>query len=200
MALTREQAALRAREAARLLLEGLVGARLVPQFVDVYAKAHNRRSLTVNPAAHRELLLNLRREALLALCAFLNAKLPRRVAGRATKQLKPADAAAVDAFRAEFFVQLAAAMKWSQEDLEEFWSDLDLYAQIAARQPAPMHSGKNSRRAEGPFVDRCALLLDPSMFDQARRAAGKFLGQLDTLAEKSLKQAFSARQKKKGLF
>jgi hypothetical protein len=63
-----------------------------------------------------------------------------------------------------------------------------------------MHSGKNSRRAEGPFVDRCALLLDPSMFEQARRAAGKFLGQLDALAEKSVKQAFSARQKKKGLF
>ncbi|MBI1750758.1 MAG: hypothetical protein HY234_02780 [Acidobacteria bacterium] len=200
MAPTREQAALRAREAVRLLLGALQESRVVARFVDTYAAAHHRPGLKTHPAAHRDLLLNLRREALLALCSRISGELPRRIAGRVTKQLKSADATAIDAFRAEFFVQLAAALKWSQVDLEEFWSDLDLYAQIAARQPAPMRSGKASRGAAGPFVDRCALLLDPSMFEQARRAAGKFLGELNALAEKTLKQAFAARRKKGGLF
>ncbi len=200
MAVTRELAALRAREAVRLLLGALQESRMVARFVDAYAATHNRRGLTAHPAAHRDLLLHLRRESLLALCAGLSAALPRRITGRAVKQLKPADAEAADAFRAEFFVQLAAALKWSSEELEDFWSDLDVYSQIAARQAAPMRSGSASRGAVGPFVDRCALLLDPSMFEQARRAAGKFLSELDALAEKTLKQAFAARRKKGRLF
>ena len=80
--------------------------------------------------------------------------------------------------------------------MEDFWSDLDVYAQIAARQSTPMRSGGASRGAVGPFVDRCALLLDPSMFEQARRAAGKFLIELDALAEKTLQQAFAIRRRR----
>jgi len=196
VAFTRELAALRAREAVRLLLGALNDSRMVAHFVDGYAAAHDRRGLTAHAAAHRELILNIRREALLALCAQLIAGLPRRITGRAGKAMKPADVIAADAFRAEFFVQMAAALKWSEDDLEDFWSDLELYAQIAARQSAPMRSGSASRGAVGPFVDRCALLLDPSMFEQARRAAGKFLVELDALAEKTMKQAFAVRRKK----
>ena len=33
---------------------------------------------------------------------------------------------------------------------------------------------RGARPASGPFVDRVALLLDPSLMEQARRAAGKF--------------------------
>lgn len=200
MALARELAALRAREAVRLLLGAMQESRMVAHFVDAYAAAHNRRGLTAHAAAHRELLLNIRRESLLALCAQIIAGLPRRITGRAGKPLKPADVIAADVFRAEFFVQMAAALKWSEEELEDFWSDLDVYAQIAARQTTPMRAGSASRGAVGPFVDRCALLLDPSMFEQARRAAGKFLVELDALAEKTLKQAFAARGKKSSLF
>jgi hypothetical protein len=200
MAFTRELAALRAREAVRLLLSALNDSRMVARFVDAYAAAHDRRGLTAHAAAHRELLLNIRREALLALCAQLIAGLPRRITGRAGKPMKPANVIAADAFRAEFFVQMAAALKWSPAELEDFWSDLEVYAQIAARQSAPMRSGSASRGAVGPFVDRCALLLDPSMFEQARRAAGKFLVELDALAEKTMKQAFAVRRKKGSLF
>ncbi len=200
MALTRELAALRAREAARLLLGALQGIRMVARFVDTYAAAHDRRGLTAHAAAHRELILNIRREVLLALCARLIAGLPCCITGRAGKPMRPADVVVGDAFRAEFFVQMAAALKWSPAELEDFWSDLEVYAQIAARQTVPMRSGSASRGAVGPFVDRCALLLDPSMFEQARRAAGKFLVVLDALAEKTLKQAFATRRKKGGLF
>jgi hypothetical protein len=200
MALTRELAALRAREAVRVLLGALQESRMVAQFVDTYAVAHDRRGLISHATAHRELLLNVRREALLALCARIVGGLPRHITGRAGKAMKPADVVAADAFRAEFFVQMGAALKWTEDELETFWSDLDVYAQIASRQAEPMRSGGASRGAVGPFVDRCALLLDPSMFEQARRAAGKFLIELDALAEKTLKQAFAARRKKGGLF
>ncbi len=197
MPVTRELAALRAREAVRLLLAALQDSRMVAHFVDGYAATNNRRGLIANDTAHREVLTNIRREALLALCARLIAELPPFIVGRANvKQLKLADVNAVDAFRAEFFVQMAAALKWSPDELEDFWSDLDVYAQIASRQPAPMRAGSASRGAVGPFVDRCALLLDPSMFEQARRAAGKFLSELDTIADKTLKQAFAARRRK----
>jgi hypothetical protein len=198
MAVTRELAALRAREAVRLLLAALQDGRVVARFVDGYAAANNRRGLTAHAAARSELLTNIRREALLALCARMIAGLPQYVVGRArVTQLKLADVNAVDAFRAEFFVQMAAALKWSPEELENFWSDLDVYAQIASRQAAPMRAGSASRGAVGPFVDRCALLLDPSMFEQARRAAGKFLSELDALAATTLKQAFASRRRKK---
>ncbi|MCL4524044.1 MAG: hypothetical protein M1451_09055 [Acidobacteria bacterium] len=201
MAVTRELAALRAREAVRLLLGELSDSRMVARFVDAYAAAHDRRGLTAHDDAHRELILNIRREALLTLCAHVIAGLPRCITGRAGKAMKPPDVIAADAFRAEFFVQMAAALKWSEAELEDFWSDLEVYAQIASRQAAPMRSGKSSRGAVGPFVDRCALLLDPSMFEQARRAAGKFLMELDALGEKTLKHAFALRRKKgKGLF
>ena len=200
MALTRELAALRAREAVRLLTGAMQESRMVARFVETYAATHDRRGLVAHAAAHRELLLNVRREALLALCARIIAGLPRRITGRDGKPMKAADVVAADAFRAEFFVQMAATLKWTPEELEDFWSDLDVYAQIASRQSAPMRAGGASRGAVGPFVDRCALLLDPSMFEQARRAAGKFLLELDALAEKTLHQAFAARRKKGGLF
>ncbi|HEV8383624.1 MAG TPA: hypothetical protein VGQ11_02045 [Candidatus Acidoferrales bacterium] len=196
--MTRELAALRAREAVRLLTGALEDGRRVARFVDGYAAANNRRGLTAHSGAHRELLANIRREVLLALCSRMIAELPRHIVGRAgVKQLKLADVDAVDAFRAEFFVQIAAALKWSPEELEDFWSDLEVYAQVASRQSAPMRAGGATRGAVGPFVDRCALLLDPSMFEQARRAAGKFLSELDALADKTLKEAFAARRRKK---
>ena len=181
----------------RLLLDALKDGHMAARFVDGYAAANNRRGLTAHAAAHRELLANVRREMLLALCARMISGLPPYIAGRPNiKQLKLADVDAVDAFRAEFFVQLAAALKWSPEELQDFWGDLDVYAQVASRQSEPMRAGSATRGAVGPFVDRCALLLDPSMFEQARRAAGKFLVELDALADATLKKAFAARRRK----
>ena len=195
--MTRELAALRAREAVRLLLASLDEGRRMARFVDGYAAANDRRGLTAHAAAHRELIATVRREALLAVCARIIAGLPQYIVGRANaKQLRLSDVDNVDAFRSEFFVQLAAALKWSPEELQDFWNDLDVYAQVASRQTAPMRAGGATRGAIGPFVDRCALLLDPSMFEQARRAAGKFLVELDALADATLKQAFASRRKK----
>jgi hypothetical protein len=66
-----------------------------------------------------------------------------------------------------------------------------LYEQLQATEPK-----RAPRRAiaSGPFVDRTALLLDPSLMEQARRAAGKFQMELDTAADRVLRTAFSRRR------
>jgi hypothetical protein len=48
--------------------------------------------------------------------------------------------------------------------------------------------------ASGPFVDRTALLLDPSLMEQARRAAGKFQIELNAASDRVLRRVFSRRR------
>ena len=96
----------------------------------------------------------------------------------------------LDLFREEFFVALGQALSWSDEDAREFWRDLDVYRMLSHR-----GSSRNVRRmasaASGPFVDRVALLLDPSLMEQARRAAGKFELEINGAADRVLRKVFS---------
>ena len=43
-------------------------------------------------------------------------------------------------------------------------------------------------------MDRTALLLDPSLMEQARRAAGKFQMELNAAADRVLRGVFSRRR------
>ena len=43
-------------------------------------------------------------------------------------------------------------------------------------------------------MDRTALLLDPSLMEQARRAAGKFQMELNTAADRVFRGVFSRRR------
>jgi hypothetical protein len=85
-------------------------------------------------------------------------------------------------------------MDWNEDDADLFWHDLELYEQLATRAPQ-RRAGRASRAiAAGPFVDRVGLLLDPSLMDQARRAAGKFEGELNSAADRVLRKVFSRRR------
>jgi len=97
----------------------------------------------------------------------------------------------LDLFREEFFVALGQALRWTDEDAQAFWHDLELYESLAANEPR-----RSARRAiaSGPFVDRTALLLDPSLMEQARRAAGKFQMELNAAADRVLRGVFSRRR------
>jgi hypothetical protein len=100
----------------------------------------------------------------------------------------------LDLFREEFFVALGRALDWNEDDANEFWHDLELYEQLATRAPQ-RRAGRASRAiASGPFVDRVGLLLDPSLMDQARRAAGKFEGELNGATDRVLRKVFSRRR------
>ena len=103
-----------------------------------------------------------------------------------------AEAAALNLFREEFFAALGQALRWTQADFEEFARDYDLYEAAGAHAD---DSGRGAKAAaSGPFVDRCGLLIDPSMLEQARRAAGKFETQLRAATLQTLKRVFAARR------
>jgi hypothetical protein len=105
-----------------------------------------------------------------------------------------AHAAVLDLFREEFIVALGRALRWSEEESGEFARDYDLYEATRSRPGAERSGGGTRNISSGPFVDRCGLLLDPSMLEQARRAAGRFQAQLQGAAEGALKKVFSARR------
>lgn len=206
----------RAREAAGLLLATLDRDEMVARFLDVYAAEHRRPGRADHPYLYREQLSRIRREAILAMVLRIEAALPARlkvsVAVRAAKQRKPARGRKspakhkkrppslelaipfLDLFREEFFVALGQAMRWTGEDAEEFWHDLELYERLSVH--ASRGNAATSRRppAAGPFVDRVGLLLDPSMMDQARRDAGRFELELHGAADRVLRVVFSRRR------
>jgi hypothetical protein len=95
---------------------------------------------------------------------------------------------------AQFFLALGRALRWSDSDFAEFARDFDLYHAIAERESrAPQQRGSKSA-VSGAFVDRCGLLLDPSMLEQARRAAAQFQSRLNGATDQVLKRVFAAHR------
>jgi hypothetical protein len=206
----------RAREAAARLLATLDHNEMVQRFLDIYAAENRRPGRADQPAHYREQLETIRREALLAMVLRAEAALPTRLKVRVTvretkRRVKPKkgkkgkraakksvrkpgiDLAIplLDLFREEFFVALGQALRWTDDDARAFWHDLELYESLTANEPR-----RPARRAidSGPFVDRTALLLDPSLMEQARRAAGKFQSELNAAADRVLHGVFSRRR------
>jgi len=203
----------RAREAASLLLATIDRNEMVPRFLDMYAAEHRRPGRADQPAFYREQLQMIRRESILAAVMRIEAALPARLKVSVTVRgaLRPAkgkkkkgkkarskarrrssglDLAIpfLDLFREEFFVALGQSLEWNQDEAQQFWRDLELYEMLSSRE-----SSKPARRAaaSGPFVDRVAILLDPSLMEQARRAAGKFQLEIDAAADRVLRKVFS---------
>jgi hypothetical protein len=167
-------------ELARQLAETLLQERLVPRFVDSYVVTHGRYALQTHATRYRELLALLTREALLAvtLRALEEVNAPpqekkKRAAQR--KRSKP------PAFRRNFLMALARQQKWTAGDALDFQAELQVYEELLAR-PGARRTRKVFEAADHPFVDRCAILLDPSFIEQARIAAGRALTELERLA------------------
>jgi len=209
----------RAREAAALVLTTLDHDEMVQRFLDIYAAENRRPGRADQPAHYREQLETIRREAILAMVLRVQSALPARLKVRVTmrdtarrpvkklkkgkkgKKTKKAKRATLelaipllDLFREEFFVALVQAMQWTESDTREFWRDLELYETLTRREPR-RQAGQTTRAiASGPFVDRTALLLDPSLMEQARRAAGRFQSDLNAAADRVLRKVFSRRR------
>ena len=183
-------------ELAEKLLAALESDRLVARFVNSYVAEFGRKGLKADASGYRELLSTLGREALLAMAAQVHAELPGYLTERRPAVLRGSQVQAAQAFFEEFLSALASALRWTPEDAEELRRDLDLYMQLGARVPLPKKHRKPTDPAEGPFVDRCALLLDPSMLENGRRAAGKFLLEIERVTQKALASVFaSCRQR-----
>lgn len=210
---------MRAREAATLLLRTVDQDEMVQRFLDIYAAENRRPGRADHPAHYREQLETIRREAILAMVLRVEAALPKRLnvrvpvrTARRKKQAgrgrlargKPAarktpgwefDIPILDLFREEFFVALGQALNWTQQDADDFWRDLEVYEKL---QPVNHRAvNRNPRRAataSGPFADRVGFILDPSLIDQARRAANKFEAELDSTADRILRHVLARRR------
>jgi hypothetical protein len=125
---------------------------------------------------------------------------PKKTVKAAKKKpiLSPQMQESLNAVYDEFLAALAQAMEWPSREIEEFRRDLGLYHKLMAGKPsarAQCPAGKQlAAHVEGPFVDRCGVLLDPSMLDKSRLAASRFQNQLHIATQSALNQVFSSRR------
>ena len=85
------------------------------------------------------------------------------------------------AFRQKFLAALTRQQHWNVSTTLEFQSDLQMYENILARAHQQRRTRKPFEAANHPFVDRCAFMLDSSFLENARVAASRALGNLETL-------------------
>ncbi len=200
MKLRRDEFAARAQLSVELILTALAEQRLVPEFVQEYAKTHKRLEMLESATRYRELILILTREVLLLISTRLCGQLPRKLFGAGASPEGKAETAALEGFREDYFFHLAKVMRWTPEELEEFYNDCEIYRMIATRQVATQKQNRAKAPARGapattPFSDRVALLLDPSFMEKARAAAAKFEPELVATADKILAGVLRPRRK-----
>src|SRR6266851_2210684 len=177
---------------ANNMLVALVHDRLVGRFVAAYVADYDRRGILGGPARERELAETIGREILLAMIVEVREILPAFFGKKQMNKLKSEEKEAIDAFSRELLAALARAQNWNGDDRRQFRRDLALYSDSSARQEVAAKTRKKGKAVEeeAPFIARVALLLDPSMLEQARRAARKFYGGVGLLARKHLRKTF----------
>jgi hypothetical protein len=176
---------------ANNLLAAVGRGGAVHDFIAGYENRYRRPGILGSAGRERELVDTMGREIILAMIVEVHHTLPRFFGKTKLEKLKEDEKKAVDAFESELFAALGRAWDWQEEDRSRFGHDLTLYSDFAARRISAGKT-KNKRRKlapeESPFVGRVALLLDPSMMEQARRASAKFHGELACMAQKLLRQ------------
>ena len=180
---------------ANNMFTALSRGRVVDKFVASYVTQYDRRGILGGPSRDRELAETIGREAMLAMIHEIPQLLPRFFGKTQQAKLKDEERQAMDAFFLELMAALGRAWKWNGEDRRQFGHDLKLYSEFAARSAKVAKDRKRAkaREEDPPFVGRVALLLDPSMLEQARRASWKFHGEVRRLARKVLTQTLHAR-------
>ena len=175
---------------ANNMLAALGRGRVVDGFVAAYVAEYDRRGILGGPSRDRELAETIGREVVLAIILEVRHAMPRFFGKKQRAALKEEEKEAADAFFSELMAALDRAWSWNAEDRRQFRRDLALYSDFAAGQAALASTRKRGklREEEPPFVGRVALLLDPSMLEQARQAAHKFHGDAGRLAQKLLRQ------------
>jgi hypothetical protein len=171
------------RELAKQLLHALKTGRVASAFLESYAKQFDRPEATAHPERRRELEVMLEREMLLAMTSHIarSVSAVRSKSGRADRTRRNPDPAT---FLRDLVAALAKESNWTAGDAMEFRSDLEIYRHLSALVASRASSTRSRIVVAGPFVDRCAILLDPSMIENASRAAGKLLLQLEAQSDK----------------
>ncbi|MCU1343721.1 MAG: hypothetical protein JWN92_3144 [Candidatus Acidoferrum typicum] len=180
---------------ANNMFTALGRGRVVDKFVADYVADYDRRGILGGPSRDRELAETIGREAMLAMLHEIPQLLPRFFGKKQQAALKEEEKQAMDAFFLELTAALGRVWQWNGEDRRQFGHDLNLYLEFETRSAklAQARRGAKVREEDPPFVGRVALLLDPSMLDQARRAARKFHVEVKSLARKVLTQTLHSR-------
>jgi hypothetical protein len=189
------------RDLARRIVAEVTRAKFTPAFLDRYAREFNRADVVAHLDRRRELESILNREVLLAIAARIALALeeqntpargPRTKRGMRGRRLpRPFIQWNSGTFIRELAAAIARESGWTLGDSVDFQSDLQIYISLSK---APASGRAQAARHRNPFVDRCAILLDPSMLENASRAAAKLLVQIDSLADHLLKE--SPKQRK----
>jgi hypothetical protein len=178
---------------ANNMLAALQREHIVAGFVAAYLEEYSRRGILGGPARDRELAETIGREVVITMTLEVRRVLPGFFGKRLRSKLKNEEKESIDLFLRELVGALGRAWNWDSEDRRQFRRDFSLYSDFAARKTSAASANRKHANVrvgpeESPFVGRVALLLDPSMLDQARRAARKFHGEIAPLAQKLLKQ------------
>jgi hypothetical protein len=175
---------------ANSMLAAIERDHVVDRFVAAYVASYNRDGILGGPARDRELVETIGREILMAMIVEVHEVLPAFFGRKPKSKLRIEEREAIDAFSAELLAALARAQNWNVEDRKQFSRDLALYSEFNAWQETAAKTSKKKKtpEQEAPFVARVALLLDPSMLEEARRAARKFHGAVGILARKLLRK------------
>jgi hypothetical protein len=175
---------------ANNMLSTMERDREVARFVAAYVDQYDRRGILGGPARERELAETIGREILLAMIVEVRDVLPNFFGKKLQSKLKGEETEAIDLFSRELLAALARAQNWNADDRRQFRRDLSLYSDFSSRRDTRANSRKKVKlpEEESPFIARVALLLDPSMLEQARGATRKFHTGVGLLARKLLRR------------
>jgi hypothetical protein len=180
---------------ANNMFTALGRGRVVDRFVAAYVAEYDRAAILGGASRDRELAETIGREAMLAMIHEVPQILPRFFGKKQYEALKGEEKETMDAFLLELMAALGRVWGWNAQDRRQFGHDLAMYSESAAR-PVKLAKGRKRGKVRGedpPFIGRVALLLDPSMLDQARRAAREFHEDVRRLARKILSQTLHSR-------
>jgi hypothetical protein len=174
-----------AGELAHHLVNAIARDALAMEFVRGYAARNDRQKVLANAERLREMESTIGREALLLIAAEVRRLLPRAFAVSANSHAE--DRALCELFYTEFLEALGRAMNWPVAEgdpgAQEFRRDLEMYATWRERDTLLGRRTK-SFGDDSPFPDRCAILLDSAMMEQARRSAAEFQAELLRLSRR----------------
>ena len=186
-----------AGELAHHLVSAIARDAMAMEFVRGYAARNDRQKVLASAERLREMESTISREALLLIAAEVRRLLPRAF-GLSPKSHSE-DQALCELFYTEFLEALGRAMDWPVAEgaagAQDFRRDLEMYATWRERN-ALLRARTNSSGNDSPFPDRCAILLDSAMMEQARRAAAGFQAELLHLGRHIFGQLGSLAQRR----
>jgi hypothetical protein len=149
---------------------------MIADFAKSYAQHYDRVGVVDEPGRVRELESTLGRESILVMVAEVHRLLPNALGARKGRPLQPEEAEFARIFWPEFMAALGRMLEWPPDEAaserEALDRDLLMYRRWSERAPYP--GAPVPQDGVSPFLDRCALLLDPSTMEEARHAAAEF--------------------------